>query len=149
MSKSSPDSPAASGDEEDGFGRRSSKVFMNRLLERAVAPTIWITNDVEQLGAPIIRRMNLALRFPKPGLSVRQTMIARVAATAEFRLDPAVALDLAQSPAPPALIENAIRSAKSIEGSAQDAGVILATSLRALGRRGRRGRLRLSPSIPP
>jgi transitional endoplasmic reticulum ATPase len=111
-------------------------VFMNRLLERAVAPTIWITNDVERLGAPIIRRMNLALRFPKPRLSVRRTMVARIAATAEFRLDQAAALDLARSPAPPALIENAIRSAKRIEGSANDARTILDGGLRALGRRG-------------
>ena len=36
--------------DDDGFERRGSKVFMNRLLEGAVAPTIWITNDVDRLG---------------------------------------------------------------------------------------------------
>ena len=64
-------------DEDDAFNRRGSKVFMNRLVERAAAPTIWITNDVDRLGPAIIRRMNLALRFPKPTLSVRKTMVAR------------------------------------------------------------------------
>jgi transitional endoplasmic reticulum ATPase len=95
-------------DEDDDFGRRGSKVFMNRLLERAVAPTIWIANDVDQLSPAIIRRMNLARRFAKPTLSVRKTMVARIAQGAGFRLDEGAALELARSPASPALIENAI-----------------------------------------
>jgi transitional endoplasmic reticulum ATPase len=121
-------------DDEDCFGRRGSKVFMNRLLERAAAPTIWITNDVHQLGPPIIRRMNLALRFSKPTLSVRKTMVARIATGADFRLDKSAALELARTPAPPALIENAILSARHIQGSATEAREILESSLRALGR---------------
>jgi transitional endoplasmic reticulum ATPase len=40
-------------DEDDAFNRRGSKVFMNRLVERAAAPTIWITNDVGRLGPAI------------------------------------------------------------------------------------------------
>ena len=59
-------------DEDNSFDRRGSKVFMNRLFERAAAPTIWITNDVDRLGPAIIRRMSLALRFSKPTLSVRK-----------------------------------------------------------------------------
>ena len=122
-------------DDDDGSERRGSKVFMNRLLEGAVAPTIWITNDVDRLGPAIVRRMNLALRFPKPTLSVRRTMVARIARAADFRLDESAALELARSPAPPALIENAIRSAAQIRGSASDAREILDAGLRALGRR--------------
>jgi transitional endoplasmic reticulum ATPase len=122
-------------DDEDCFDRRGSKVFMNRLLERAAAPTIWITNDVHRLGPAIIRRMNLALRFSKPDLSVRKAMVARIARGADFRLDESAALELARTPAPPALIENAILSATHILGSASDAGKILESSLRALGQR--------------
>ena len=121
--------------EDDGFERRGSRVFMNRLLEGAVAPTIWITNDVDRLGPAIVRRMNLALRFPKPTLSVRRTMVARIARAVDFSLDESAALELARSPAPPALIENAIRSAAQIRGSASDARMILDAGLRALGRR--------------
>ena len=123
-------------DDDDGAERRGSKVFMNRLLERAVAPTIWITNDVDRLGPAIVRRMNLALRFPKPTLSVRRTMVARIARAVDFPLDESAALELARSPAPPALIENAIRSATQISGSASDAREILDAGLRALGWRG-------------
>ena len=121
--------------DDDGSERRGSKVFMNRLLEGAVAPTIWITNDVDRLGPAIVRRMNLALRFPKPTLSVRRTMVAKIARAVDFRLDESAALELARSPAPPALIENAIRSAAQIRGSVSDARVILDAGLRALGRR--------------
>jgi len=44
-------------------------------------------------------------------------------------------LELARTPAPPALIENAIFCAAHIGGSASDAQEILGSSLRALGRR--------------
>ena len=121
--------------DDDGSERRGSRVFMNRLIEGAVAPTIWITNDVDRLGPAIVRRMNLALRFPKPTLSVRRTMVAKIARAVDFSLDDSAALELARSPAPPALIENAIRSAAQIRGSVSDAREILDAGLRALGRR--------------
>ena len=77
----------------DAFGapaeRRGSKVFLNRLLERSAAPTIWISNDADRLGAAIVRRMSLALRFPKPQLSVRKAMVARIAKSYRLRLDEA------------------------------------------------------------
>jgi hypothetical protein len=79
--------------------------------------------------------MNLALRFSKPTLSVRKAMVARIAKGADFRLDESAALELARTPAPPALIENAILSAARIQGLAIDARKILESSLRALGRR--------------
>ncbi len=122
-------------DEDQGFGRRGSKVFMNRLLERSTAPTIWITNDIESLGPTIVRRMNLALRFPRPSLSVRRAMVTKIAANLNFRLSETGALDLARATAPPALIENAVRSAKQINGTVTEALTILDSSLRALGRR--------------
>jgi transitional endoplasmic reticulum ATPase len=122
-------------DEDDAFDRRGSKVFMNRLVERAAAPTIWIANDVDRLGPAIIRRMNLALRLSKPTLSVRKAMVMRIAKRVDFRLDESAVLELARTPAPPALLENAILSATHIQGSASDARKILDSSLRALGQR--------------
>jgi len=112
-------------DEDDVFDRRGGKVFMNRLLEPAAAPTIWIAKDVHRLCPAIIQRMNLALRFSKPTLSMRKAIVARIAKRADFRLDESAALELARSPAPPALIENAIHSATHIRGSANEATKIL------------------------
>ena len=62
-------------------------------------------------------------------------MVARIARGADFRLDESAVLELARTPAAPALIENAILSATDIQGSASDVRKILETSLRALGRR--------------
>jgi transitional endoplasmic reticulum ATPase len=139
-------------DDDDTPSRRGSKVFMNRLVERAGTPTIWITNDVDRLGAAIIRRMNLALRFAKPSLSVRKTMVARIAECADIRLNETALLELARTPASPALIENAIRSAAHIQGSANDARAILGGALRALGRRNvptEPALIRFDPSLSP
>jgi transitional endoplasmic reticulum ATPase len=136
-------------DDDGAFGRHGSKVFMNRLLERTVAPTIWIVNDIGRLGPSIIRRMNVSLRFPKPTLSVRKSMIARIATRADLRLRDSEMLDLAQTPAPPALIENAILSAKHIRGSATDAHMILDSGLRALPPAPPRHRRVAKPGRPP
>jgi SpoVK/Ycf46/Vps4 family AAA+-type ATPase len=113
--------------------RRGSKVFLNRLLERSVAPTIWIANDPDRLGPAIVRRMNLALRFPKPRLSVRKAMVKVIAENHGLRLDEDSKLTLARANASPAAIDNAIRSAALIGGSAGDATMILQTGLLASG----------------
>src|SRR5271165_5899732 len=117
-------------DDADASRRRA---FMNRLVERTKAPTIWIANDVDQLGTAIICRMNLALRFPRPRLSVRKAMVARIAKGHGMRMDDS-AHTLARAHAAPALIENAIRSAAQCGGSARDAAITLSAGLRALVR---------------
>ena len=119
-------------DDGDASRRRGSKAFMNRLVETTKAPTIWIANDVDQLGPAVIRRMNLALRFPRPRLSIRKAMVARIAKGHGMRMDDASADTLARARAAPALIENAIRSAAQFGGSAHGAAIILSAGLRAL-----------------
>jgi SpoVK/Ycf46/Vps4 family AAA+-type ATPase len=113
--------------------RRGSKVFLNRLLERSVAPTIWIANDPDRLGPAIVRRMNLALRFPKPRLTVRKAMVGAIAKTHGLRIDEESKLTLARAHASPTAIDNAIRSAALIRGSASDAASILQAGLLASG----------------
>jgi transitional endoplasmic reticulum ATPase len=120
-------------DEDDASNRRGSKVFMNRLVERAAAPTIWITNEIDRLGPSVIRRMNLVLRFAKPSLAVRKRMVERIASGSGYRLNANAVVDLARAPAAAAMIENAIRAAATIKGSADDARKILGSGLHALG----------------
>jgi SpoVK/Ycf46/Vps4 family AAA+-type ATPase len=60
-------------------------------------------------------------------------MVATIAKSADFRLNETALLELARTPAPPALIENAIRSAAYIRGSYSDACTILGSALRASG----------------
>lgn len=124
------------GVEEDAAeSRLGSKVFMNRLVERVKAPTIWIVNDIERLGPAVIRRMNLVLRFPTPSFSVRKNIIERVSKRGKCQLSLEETERLASYPAPPALIENAIRSAAQIGGRGREAERILEWGLRAMGGR--------------
>ncbi len=50
-----------------------SKVFMNRLLEGAPAPTLWTINDARTVDPAVLRRMMFALelRLPPPGVRAR------------------------------------------------------------------------------
>jgi transitional endoplasmic reticulum ATPase len=98
-------------DEANATTRRGSKVFMNRLVEATKVPTIWITNDVSRLGPAVVRRMNLVLHFPKPGLLVRRKMVERIARRTDFALRDEDMEKIARLQAAPALIENALMSA--------------------------------------
>jgi transitional endoplasmic reticulum ATPase len=120
-------------DEDDASTRHGSKVFMNRLVERAATPTIWITNDIERLGPAVVRRMNLAIRFAKPSLAMHRNMVERIADSAGFALGSDAILELASLPASPALLENAIRSAVAINGSPNEAKTIVESGLLAIG----------------
>ena len=75
------------------FGRRhrggASKVFMNRLLEDAPAPTIWTTNEVHGINPAILRRMLFAVEMRQPPPTIRARIWSRqlaahgIAASAE------------------------------------------------------------------
>jgi SpoVK/Ycf46/Vps4 family AAA+-type ATPase len=107
-------------DEDDAGSRKGSKVFMNRLVERTTAPTIWITNNKARLGEAVLRRMSLAIRFPEPGRAVRRGVAERIAARRKLRL-PAAALDgLAEVRVSPAVLDSAFRVAKLTGGGAAD-----------------------------
>ena len=120
-------------DEDDASTRHGSKVFMNRLVEQSRVPTIWITNNLDQLGPAVVRRMNLILRFPRPGLAVRQKIVERLVSRTPIELDAQAIGQIARLPAAPALIENAIRSAARIRGSGAEALQILGGGLKAMG----------------
>src|SRR5579872_1992261 len=125
-------------DEDDWEYRKGSKVFMNRLLERAAAPTLWIVNDPHRLGEAVVRRMSLSIRFPKPSLSMRRVMVRQIGKKFAFRLSEPAAADIARYSAPPALIENAIRGAAAINGSTKEVKILLERGLEAIGLRPQR-----------
>ena len=107
-------------DHSQAFSRVGSKVFMNRLVERTQAPTIWITNHEDQLGAARLRRMSLAIRFPEPGRTVRRRVVERISKRRALRLDETALERLAELRAAPALIDSAIRVAKLTGGGPDD-----------------------------
>ena len=120
-------------DEDDASTRQGSKVFINRLVEQSRVPTIWITNNLAQLGPAVVRRMNLIIRFPRPGLAVRHKIVERLISRTSFDLNAQTIGRIARLPAAPALIENAIRSAARIGGSGDEALQILGGGLKAMG----------------
>jgi len=115
-------------DEDDAEARVGSKVFMNRLVENTEAPTIWITNHPDRLGPAVLRRMALAIRFPKPGRAVRRRLVERIAARRNLRLKPAALDQLADIDVAPAIIDGAVRVAKLTNGREQ-AVAFAATSI--------------------
>ena len=48
-----------------------SKVFLNRLLERAPVPTLWTSNSARETCHTVLRRMTFALELRKPPSQVR------------------------------------------------------------------------------
>ncbi len=49
----------------------ASRVFMHRLLERAPTPTLWTTNDAEDVSPAVLRRMMFAFEMRPPTVRVR------------------------------------------------------------------------------
>jgi transitional endoplasmic reticulum ATPase len=62
-----------------GQRRTSSKVFVNRLLETNMVPTIWTSNAIEAVDPAHLRRMSYILRMDYPGARARARIVARVA----------------------------------------------------------------------
>ncbi len=120
-------------DDSDADARVGSKVFMNRLVEGAQAPTIWITNHPDCLGPAVLRRMLVAVKFPKPGREVRRKLAQRIAARRKLKLSPAMIDDLADLNVSPAIIDGAARVAKLIGGRQDLAQVAARSVMQVLG----------------
>ncbi len=121
-------------DEGNRASRTGSKVFMNRLVERCAAPTLWITNSPERMGQAVLRRMALAIGFREPGRDVRRAMIARLARKRELALGAADLERPAAVQASPALIDAGLRTAALTGGGAAAALRGTASLLAAMGR---------------
>ena len=73
-----------------------SKVFMNRLLEEAPAPTLWTINDARTVDPAVLRRMMFALELRLPPPKVRARVWARQLARHGIEAGPDDAFSLAR-----------------------------------------------------
>ena len=73
-----------------------SKVFTNRLLEDAPAPTLWTINDTGTVDPAVLRRMMFALELRLPPPKVRARVWTRQLARHGIEAKPEDALSLAQ-----------------------------------------------------
>jgi SpoVK/Ycf46/Vps4 family AAA+-type ATPase len=119
-------------DKDDAESRRGSKVFMNRLVEKTEAPTIWITNNPERLGPAVMRRMTLAIRFPQPGRTVRRTILNRTLKRRKLRLPARDIERLVRIETAPAILDSAVRAAKLTHGGADDVEIAARSIVRVL-----------------
>lgn len=105
------------------FGVKSStgsKVFINRLLENNPIPTIWTINEPRFLDNAVIRRMSLAMEITTPPLKARERVWQQVLKKNSLSLSAAETHELAELEIPPAIIDNAVRVAKEIDGDLED-----------------------------
>ena len=77
-------------------GSEGSKVFLNRVLERAPVPTVWIMNDVRAVSPVILRRMMYALELRLPPAAVSESIWERQLARHEIVSKPGTAAALAK-----------------------------------------------------
>ena len=98
-------------------GSEGSKVFLNRVLEQAPVPTIWIMNDVRSVDPVILRRMMFALELRMPPASARARIwdcqLARHGIAAEAGTGAALAREF---PVAAGVAEGAIKGAALIGG---------------------------------
>lgn len=103
---------------------RQSKLWLNRLVEESERPTIWIINEPRLLEESVVRRMSAAVEFPRPPLPVRKRVVRRHAKKSRLSLTQEEVDRLAHLPAAPALLSNAVQSAKRIGGGVDEAWLI-------------------------
>ena len=109
-----------------GFRRRSgrragrgagSKVFLNRLLEEAPVPTLWITNEARSFDPAVLRRMMFAIELRLPPAPVRARVWSRQLAAAGIEATDDDALALAREfDAPPGVAAGATEAASLAGG---------------------------------
>lgn len=101
--------------------RFCSKLFLNRLIEETERPTIWIINNPQLLDRSLLRRMSLAIEFPTPPRGVRRRVVERHARKSRLKLAGQELDRLASMPLAPAVLGNALASAKAAGGGASEA----------------------------
>ena len=123
------------GVDSDSPNRRNgSKVFMNRVVEKNPAPTIWITNAPHRLGKAVMRRMTMAIEFRKPDLAIRRRIVERSATRRGVVLDAAGIDTLARVDAEPALLDAGLRAAEIAGGKVADAANLATSCALSLSR---------------
>lgn len=111
------------GSSQRGAG---SKVFINRLFERNPAPVIWATNDVSSVDPAYLRRMSLIIEMKVPPVSVRTSILARLAKREGVALSASEIDRMARQYATsPGLMATALRSAHLAKGDATDVNLVV------------------------
>lgn len=112
-----------------------SKIWLNRMIEGSMGPTLWIANDLSALGSPVIRRMGHAIHFRMPPPVVRTRVLTRTAQRTGLTLHDTDARRLGTLVVPPAVAAHGVRAARLTDGSAATVEQIARGLGEALGNR--------------
>ncbi len=97
-----------------GRAQGMSKAWFNQLLEQNPVPTVWISNDVENVDPAFLRRFSFAVEFRDPSPKQRARMLSRHLIASD-RIAPAEVEAIATRHAvPAAVLERALASARVI-----------------------------------
>ncbi|MDR1871169.1 MAG: ATP-binding protein [Deltaproteobacteria bacterium] len=92
--------------------RHYNRLFFHRLLENNLGPIIWITNNVKEMDAAIIRRFSYAVKFDSPPLKARANIWKRELAKSQFPISPQEIKDLASDyDLTPSFTQSALKAA--------------------------------------
>lgn len=99
----------------------STKGYFNNLLDSMPIPVIWTTNNIYNVDPAILRRMTYALEFRKLTEDERLVIWKNVLRKNKFKVSDKKLYQLNKDyDVPPALINNAIKTTKLINGTEDD-----------------------------
>jgi len=102
--------PGSTGEEDEAKVPRKS--WINRMLERNVIPTVWITNSIAGYDEAYLRRFSVCLEMPAPSEEHRLAMLERAFSGV---IGPAARLKISKSrDISPALIESTAHVVKTL-----------------------------------
>ena len=103
-----------------GFGSdgTASKGYLNKILETTPVPVIWTTNNFYDVDPAFLRRMTYCIEFEKLSEDSRLNIWNRVLKKNELNVSKEKVEELNKNyDIPPALINNAVKTTKMINGS--------------------------------
>ena len=106
-----------------GFGSdgTASKGYLNKLIETTPVPVIWTTNNIYDVDPAFLRRMTYCIEFEKLSEDSRLNIWNRVLKKNELTVSKEKVEELNKNyDIPPALINNAVKTTKMINGSVDD-----------------------------
>lgn len=138
-----------------GIEKRGSKLWLNRLVEGGRGPHIWIVNNPELLGEPVVRRMDMAVRFDTPPAAARRQIVTNMLSGRGTGLTlhdsdrRQLVTDLADLGTSPAIISAAVRTAVNVAGDAQCVVTLARGLAEASGRPAANSHLSSGPAFDP
>jgi len=92
----------------------TSKIWLNRLVESTSGVHIWIVNSLCELGEPVVRRMDFALRFATPPAKVQKELARKTTMRGGRPASDQTIDRLAAFKTSPAILATAAKTARKI-----------------------------------